>query len=874
MRVGKSSVFALLVVALLLGAVVPAAQAQDSGIVISLSVPEFMQDVFSDEILARFQAQNPGVTVNVVSNMPFFQSPAGDVNGYLDDIKDYVSSADVVYVSAESLAPEATRAGYILDLAPLANGDPTLNTSDFIPPVWQSFQWDNGVWALPVSTDVAILVYDMDAFDAAGLAYPNEGWTMDDLANAARTLATRGPQGDVTVPGFGMFSPYLGVLFRSLIGEGLYDPNTLPNAPQFTKPGLDALLTTWAELVNEGLATNQPGENYQDVPMRIGGRNELFMRPGEDQRTGYALLPGGHAGLNAQGFAVSGGTQYPEQAYALAKFLTNDAQSANSFFGAVPARQSLAGAQVTGEGRRFVGPALSPEAQAFIEQAVANGLPMSEYRYSDYLTNAASNVINDGVDPLTALQTVEANAIANLQTAEARKGTDIVAVATPVPTPVLQAGEVALNYSMVSFMIPFPNRDQWDQAIQDFVASDPQVGQIIFEAERQDVSELVQTADCFYVPYNAVPDLDLNTVLNLDPYMDADASFSRADVVGNTLAQLQRDNKTWAFPVNIQPQVMNYDPEQFAAAGVPNPEGGWTVDQFADALQALKVNTGDNPPFNPRDIGGTQLLMLIAAYGGLPLDYRTNPPTINFTDPATLSAIQQVLDMAKNGLINYQELGQLNRAFFVGGGDGENQPPLTTRTLGGPGINIEIGGNGRSTYQMTSFPAGSQYTPVSYDIGTMYISATSQNPDACYRWMSYVSQHPELFSSMPARRSQINDPATVASQGADAVAAYNQFDALMQSPNTVVFPTPFSGGSPLNLLVRTWLNRAFDNYVLHDGNLQTDLEDAQVMATAFQECSNAIPPYDPASQTRQDYFRSYIDCATSADPTLTGLFGQ
>jgi hypothetical protein len=48
--------------------------------------------------------------------------------------------------------------------------------------------------------------------------------------------------------------------------------------------------------------------------------------------------------------------------------------------------------------------------------------------------------------------------------------------------------------------------------------------------------------------------------------------------------------------------------------------------------------------------------MLIAAYGGLPFDYRTDPPTLNFTDPATVEAIRQVLDLAKADLIQYETL--------------------------------------------------------------------------------------------------------------------------------------------------------------------------------------------------------------------------
>jgi ABC-type glycerol-3-phosphate transport system substrate-binding protein len=85
-----------------------------------------------------------------------------------------VSTADVIYVDASSLTAEATQAGYFLDLMPLVMNDPGINAADFIPAAWQSFQWDNGFWALPLSTDAVILTYDPAAFDEAGLAYPNE----------------------------------------------------------------------------------------------------------------------------------------------------------------------------------------------------------------------------------------------------------------------------------------------------------------------------------------------------------------------------------------------------------------------------------------------------------------------------------------------------------------------------------------------------------------------------------------------------------------------------------------------------------------------------------------------------------------------------
>ena len=97
-----------------------------------------------------------------------------EVETYLDSVEDYVRSADVVLVDSDTLLPEATRAGYLLDLYPLVNTDSTINSSEFYVPVWQSFQWDGGMWAIPVTMDAFMIFYDRAAFDEANLAYPAE----------------------------------------------------------------------------------------------------------------------------------------------------------------------------------------------------------------------------------------------------------------------------------------------------------------------------------------------------------------------------------------------------------------------------------------------------------------------------------------------------------------------------------------------------------------------------------------------------------------------------------------------------------------------------------------------------------------------------
>src|SRR5690606_21508522 len=204
----------------------------------------------------------------------------------------------------------------------------------------------------------------------------------------------------------------------------------------------------------------------------------------------------------------------------------------------------------------------------------------------------------------------ENSVIANLQTAASYSETTTVVVATPPPPVVLGEGEVSLNFGIISFIQPLPNEALWNQLVEEFVASDPQVGEIVldlpggrFMSGGSAADSMAEQYDCFYLPYNNVPELDTSTVLNLDPYLDADPTFDRNDVVGNVLSQVQQNAMTWALPITIQPQVLSYSPDRFAEAGAVLPEDGWTTDEFVSALQALKTITEDDPPFQSQGPG-------------------------------------------------------------------------------------------------------------------------------------------------------------------------------------------------------------------------------------------------------------------------------
>jgi ABC-type glycerol-3-phosphate transport system substrate-binding protein len=853
--------------------------AQENGVTtITLSLPPFVDTIVTPDLLAQFEADNPDVKVQTVSgSFPIFPLPSAGLDDHLSAVEKYVSAADVVYMGSNNLSVEATRAGYFLDLTPLTSADAALNVDDFFPDVWQSVQWDGGIWMMPVSADVVTLIYNKDDFDKAGLAYPNGQWTVDDLDKAARALAEKDANGSVTKPGLGMFGDYTGLLVRSLTGEGFYDSSVVPNAPLFSKPALEPILTTLAQLEKDGVMTSG-GFTAQitDVPMRIMGSIGLSALLNNQSKPGGTLLPGGKAGLDAQGFAISAGTQYPEQAYALVKFLSLRPETGNNFLSATPARKSLVGVQGaspqggTGAAIAAIRPS-SPEDKAVIDEALANALPTSEMRFGDYLAKAIATMNKENVDAHTALQEVEAQATSNMQAAANKHDNLVVNVATPVPETAVASGKISLKFGMLSFVNPLPNKDQWDRVIQDFVASDPQVGEVAMDTGLNQPADSAKKFDCFYLPLNYVPQIDLTTILNLDPFIDADPTFDRNDLAGSVLVQVQRDNKVWALPIALQPEGLKYDSDQFNRAGVPAPDNGWAIDAFNDALKTLKPTPQDKPPFESRGIGGTYLLLLTAAYGGLPIDYRTNPPTINFTDAATVNAIQQVLDLAKNGYLKYDQLAS-NSIISFGGLGSQELSAIYTQSLNGFGFGARVGGAAQNDpYRLTMYPKGNQFNGATYSIDTAYISATSQNAEACYRWLSTLSRHPELFSGMPARRSFLGDPAVTATQKPDETAFYKQFDALLQDPNTIAFPSLLSGGSPSTYLVERWLDKAFDDYVLHDGDLSGDLATAETYAKGFLECTANIPPYDPATEQQLAYLKQYTDCAAKVDPSSKSL---
>ena len=875
MRLRKPLVLLLITAALLISLVPSSAQSETP---LRLAVPAFLESLIEADLVEQYEAAHPGVTLEIVSAPnDVFYSAGEDVEAYLDRIESYVGVADVVAITSNQIAPEATRAGYFLNLAPLISTDPAFDEADFLPGMLESFQWDNGQWALPVSADVIVMIYDPEAFDAAGQPYPSAQWTLDDLEAAIRALTQYDDEGNVSSPAM-LELGNLSQLMHSLLGGGpMFDLASQPTLPRFDNPQLAQMLDQWQTIRDDGLLTlSLTSIDFNEIPMFIG--QSLIATSG--QFTGgdglqITLLPGGRAGLLVNGVAVSAGTQYPDAAYELAKYITTNADLATASFGITPARRSLIGAEADNPLGFLLN--VPDELRPAIDEALNNAISGEDALFTRFIDVALQTMSNTGVDAQSALQEVEQEAIERLQSAEARRETAVLGVATPVP-PIMGAGEVVIEFGYMSLSPQLPNRDQWDQLIADFVASDPEVGQVNLDVKipfpNVSLEGMAEDYDCFYMPNNLVPGADLSHLRSMDPLLSSDLSFSPNDIVGNLLDQVRRDNQIWAMPITVQPLVLWYSPQVFQQSGAQAPFEGWSVSDFENALRTLKINPDDDAPFVSRNGDGSHLLVLIAAYGGLPLDYRTDPVTINFTDPATVDAIRQVLDLAKNGYIEYMPLASQGTAVSFGTPE---DVAMYSQLLSNLAFLLGGESDDADAYQLATFPQGTQYSAVSYDLGAAYISANTPAIEPCYRFISAIANTPDLFSQgMPVRRSQLTSPELVTSQGQEASDFYSAMDRLMQQPNTIPIPSTFQAATDLNsigdLLITIWLNRAFDRYVLEDADLQIELEDAQTFASAYQGCAAVIPP-STSEDNIINYLRQYLDCAVQIDPSLAPLFG-
>ncbi|MEA3311012.1 MAG: sugar ABC transporter substrate-binding protein [candidate division WOR-3 bacterium] len=305
--------------------------------------------------LARFEEQNPGIDVQLTTMEPkdyWVKLRVMASTGQLPDVCNMSSG----YVEEWALGK------FLLNMDEYIEED--LNKENYFTKLFDIVRYPAGVgsvYALPFAWVTPVLSYNKDAFDKAGISYPNEEWDWFDFLNAAVRL-TQDFDGDGKIDqwGYWFFGRYAHIeswIYQN--GGRLLGPGKSSFAP--TDEAVEALEFLTDLVLKYEVAPPKKlmeGVRQQDVfPKALaamwtdGSWNIENTRKilGGNFRWGIAKVPRGPSWEKDTIFAwpdniaISAKTDHPDAAWKLVKFLSGPGLDMSLYMaGKVPSYKPLA----------------------------------------------------------------------------------------------------------------------------------------------------------------------------------------------------------------------------------------------------------------------------------------------------------------------------------------------------------------------------------------------------------------------------------------------------------------------------------------------------------------------------------------------------
>ncbi len=802
---------------------------KQNGETITLTVSLPLQTTSTAGFFEEFRETHPDVNIVISSNPP---GPAGfswtlDTEAYLNSTQTYIESGDVLFIYSSNVLNEVTQAGQLLNLRPLADADAAIKVSDYVPELWQSFQWDGGLWALPLSGTMQMMAYDKQQFDRAGLAYPEDSWSVENFFHLIETLTGRSDiRPLLAIQGNDLY------ILRSLVENRFYSLNAQGEyVPEVATSDVINTLDRWLGLQQRGLVGD-----ISTISSTTGSFGYVMQIPSSvlyNKATFNVVpYPGGHVGLQVYGFAVNPSTPYPDLAYELAQHLSQNLKVFTTYnvpMLDIPAYKPLDGDLAS----------IFPERDPRIDQLLPFSLTPNEVLYTNYVNEALRSAISSEASSIdTALVDIQNQASSNLATASRLHSETMINAPTVAPT--LPVGQIELTFGGISEFTP-PDTPLFLQIVNEFVEQDAEIGRIRFiDYYPEPLSTAVERLDCFYTPESIVGMSHYQEhLLAIEPLILADGNFERASLLKGLWEALEYEDALYGFPIAISPFVIGYNPEELKAEGFPDIPQDWSYNDFRAVLESLH-SPDDETPFSltPKYLNTHYILMLTAAAGGLLYDYNTSPPTPAFTNENAVTALREVLDLARNQRIGYTEIGMFGGRMSLDTGWLHLQTWLDAeidRHFALQSDNPETASN----YVIQLLPVGQNYAPAAYHIGAGYITKTTPYVDACYRWLRFMAEQPHIYSGIPARTTIAESPTIETAKGRQVSNFYTRYIESLEHPQTIIIPihsSRFAAAPQPQDIEDYWLAQAFNAYALNHEELVAVLTTAQNRVEEYRAC--------------------------------------
>lgn len=851
------------------------AQAQ---VTIRFAIFDWQQPIY-EGLIKDFEEANPDLKVEIVSinevlgvDLVTFEWP--------DDAGLRLASA--ADVGTVGVSRQDVQEGLVRDLTPFVEADPDFQTDDFYPNTLERHQWDGGTWAIPTTVNYLLIFYNKDAFDEAGVAYPEPGWSWDDFVVAAQSLTQR--EGDeVVMWGFVPSAAANRTLIESRVGL-VIDDWVDPPEPRFDdEEVIDAVRWYAGLFLEEQVAPYFEPEDEDDDQLALSDEQTLIdngqaaMWPEADAvwwyrsqqgNVGAVPFPVDTADSHSSPFgtdslSMSAGTSQPQAAWRLIDFLSRQVLGGlGPGVQSLPARQSVAGASDYWDD-------LDAELADTLRFALDHSYEPRWITGHDAFTDALKVI-------LSGEKSVE-EALAEAQTAaehEIQEKLTEEAGATPAPTIVVAPPEgekpAAEGATTITFVpgLGSLNLEPYRDLANRFQEEHPDIVVEVKMADLMggtvpDLANMAEASDCFQWYPSLYEAKYRDAILNLQPFLDADASFTTDDFYAPLLDQFSWQGQLWGLPADVTPYIIEYNRDLFDEAGLDYPAPGWTWDDFLESAVTLTKGEDDTKQYGyvAEAYELNDLLFMLERLGAKLIDENVDPPALTFNDPATVQSLEWYASLSTEHQVKPVFLTDIRKLLGATSAFLERQALITDGRAAmwtSTGTLAAVFGNwGDLNVGAAPLPSleGAPKTGTYAGSSGYFISSQTEARQACWQWITFLTGQPMAVQGFPARRSAAESSEYRELVGAERADAYmdSVADADLPSSYQVFSEEEWMGGALF------WLGQAYGQAVEGETTVQEALDAVQVLADDYRACLVVADDFSEETWQR---------CVKEVDPTL------
>ena len=204
--------------------------------------------------------------------------------------------------------------------------------SNFYEALWNYNSVGEDIYGLPVGYTTHVVYYNKDLFDAAGIEYPQAGWTWKDLQEAAKKLTDK----EKKITGFafpGQPDPYDFEMYLWGNGTSYVDSKGKLDGNLNSKKSIETF-TMFQNMLKDGIAITTEG--YGDTEMKTGRVGMLingawYLSAFEEAGINYGVVEIPSFGDNpsasivsSSGIAMSKDSKHKEAAFKFMEFWTGE----------------------------------------------------------------------------------------------------------------------------------------------------------------------------------------------------------------------------------------------------------------------------------------------------------------------------------------------------------------------------------------------------------------------------------------------------------------------------------------------------------------------------------------------------------------------